>query len=49
VKDRNLIKFDPNEIKADPAAAVFAIILAVLLIPLLLVGIFSHQVKFPLG
>jgi preprotein translocase subunit Sec61beta len=32
---------DPNEINIDPAT-VLAVTLAVLLVPLLLVGIFSH-------
>jgi preprotein translocase subunit Sec61beta len=34
-------KRDPNEIDVDPVT-VLAVTLAVLLIPLLLVGIFSH-------
>jgi preprotein translocase subunit Sec61beta len=34
-------KRDPNEINVDPAT-VLAVTLAVLLVPLLLVGIFSH-------
>lgn len=34
-------KRDPNEIDIDPAT-VLAVALAVLLVPLLLVGIFSH-------
>jgi hypothetical protein len=39
--DRNSVKRDKNEINADPAT-VLAITLAALLIPLLLVGLFSH-------
>jgi hypothetical protein len=39
--DNNDPKRDPNEINADPAT-VLAVTLAVLLVPLLLVGIFSH-------
>jgi hypothetical protein len=39
--DRNSPKRDKNEIDADPIT-VLVIILAALLVPLLLVGIFSH-------
>lgn len=41
MKDRNSVNRDKNEVKADPAT-VFVIVLAALLIPLLLVGLFSH-------
>lgn len=39
--DRRTAKRDPNEIDVDPVT-VLALVLAVLLVPLLLVGIFSH-------
>jgi hypothetical protein len=38
---RNSVKPDKNIIKADPAT-IGAWILAILLVPLILVGIFSH-------
>jgi hypothetical protein len=41
MNDRNPVKPNPNIIKADPAT-VLATVLAALLIPLILVGIFSH-------